>query len=236
MITYNAMRVGGFLSETGACKTFDARADGYCRGEAVGVVVLKPLAKALKDGDSIHGVLLGTGNNQNINSTSITNPTIESQRALYRDVLNSAGINPKDVSYVEARGTGTRAGDRVEVEGIRQTLGGKDRHSSLYIGAVKPNVGHLEPASGVVSLIKVLLMMKYGKIPGQAQFQTLNPSIPALEPDLMTIPTSLRDWCDDSRLAVVNNFGASGNNAAAVVAPPPPPPNPESSTSSIGSA
>ncbi|KAE8331373.1 hypothetical protein BDV39DRAFT_189789 [Aspergillus sergii] len=234
MISYNAMRVGGFINETGACKTFDARADGYCRGEAVGVVVLKPLAKALEDGDHIHGVLLATGNNQNINSTSITNPTVESQSVLYRDVLGRAGINPKEVSYVEAHGTGTRAGDPVEVEGIRQILGGKDRHSPLYIGAVKPNVGHSEPASGVVSLIKVLLMMKYGKIPGQAEFQTLNPSIPALEPDKLTIPTSLTDWCDGLRLAVVNNFGASGNNAAAVVAPPPP--SSQSSPLSIGSA
>lgn len=91
MVTYNAMRVGGFINETGPCKTFDARADGYCRGEAVGVVVLKPLAKALGDGDHIHGVLLATGNNQNIKSTSITNPTVESQSALYRDVLGRAG-------------------------------------------------------------------------------------------------------------------------------------------------
>lgn len=234
MVTYNAMRVGGFINETGPCKTFDARADGYCRGEAVGVVVLKPLAKALGDGDHIHGVLLATGNNQNIKSTSITNPTVESQSALYRDVLGRAGVNPKEVSYVEAHGTGTRAGDPVEVEGIRQILGGKDRHSPLYIGAVKPNVGHSEPASGVVSLIKVLLMMKYGKIPGQAEFLTLNPSIPALEPDMMTIPTSLTDWCDGLRLAVVNNFGASGNNAAAVVAPPPP--SSQSSPLSIASA
>lgn len=149
-------------------------------------------------------------------------------------VLGRAGVNPKEVSYVEAHGTGTRAGDPVEVEGIRQILGGKDRHSPLYIGAVKPNIGHSEPASGVVSLIKVLLMMKYGKIPGQAEFLTLNPSIPALEPDMMTIPTSLTDWCDGLRLAVVNNFGASGNNAAAVVAPPPP--SSQSSPLSIASA
>ncbi|KAE8310243.1 hypothetical protein BDV41DRAFT_590517 [Aspergillus transmontanensis] len=190
MVSYNAMRVGGFINETGPCKAFDAQ-----------------------DGDHIHGVLLATGNNQNINSTSITNPTVESQAALYRDVLGRAGISPKEVSYI---------------------LGGKDRHSSLYIGAVKPNVGHSEPASGVVSLIKVLLMMKYGKIPRQAEFQTLNPSIPALEPDMMTIPTSLTDWCDGLRLAVVDNFGASGNNAAAVVAPPPP--SSQSIPSSIGSA
>ncbi|GAB1209746.1 hypothetical protein APSETT445_008527 [Aspergillus pseudonomiae] len=233
MVLHNAMRVGGFLNETGACKTFDARADGYCRGEAVGVVVLKPLAKALKDGDHIHGVILATGNNQNINSTSITNPAIESQMALYRDVLDRAGINPEEVSYIEAHGTGTRVGDPIEVEGIRKILGGKERQSTLYVGAVKPNIGHSEGASGVVSLIKVLLMMKYGKIPGQAQFQTLNPNISALEPDMMAIPKSMRDWCDGLRLAVVNSYGASGNNAAAVVAPPPP--TPPLLPSSIGS-
>ncbi|KAE8334463.1 hypothetical protein BDV24DRAFT_172540 [Aspergillus arachidicola] len=211
MVLHNAMRVGGFLNETGACKTFDARADGYCRGEAVGVVVLKSLAKALNDGDSIHGVILATGNNQNVNSTSITNPAIESQIALYRDVLDRAGINPKEVSYIETHGTGTRVGDPIEVEGIRKILGGKDRHSTLYVGAVKPNIGHSEGASGVVSLVK-------------AQFQTLNPNISALEPDMMAIPKSVRDWCDDLRLTVVNSYGASGNNAAAVVAPPPPTP------------
>ncbi|KAI1098484.1 hypothetical protein F4804DRAFT_350337 [Jackrogersella minutella] len=218
---FEALRVGGFLNETGACKTFDARADGYCRGEAVGVLVLKRLDRAVKDEDDIQGVLLSTGNNQNINSTSITNPVLESQMALYRDVLARAGVNPGDVSYVEAHGTGTRAGDPVETEGIRQVLGGKDRRSTLHIGAVKPNVGHSEAASGVVSLIKVLLMMKHGKLAPQAHFKTLNPNIPALEPDQMAISTSLKDWRDDLRLAIVNNYGASGNNAAAVVAPPP---------------
>ncbi|KAI0475196.1 hypothetical protein GGR56DRAFT_694769 [Xylariaceae sp. FL0804] len=219
-----AMRVGGFLNETGACKTFDARADGYCRGEAVGVVVLKKLDRALKDGDHIQGVLLATGNNQNINSTSITNPVLESQAALYSQVLSRAGVSPKDVSYVEAHGTGTPAGDPVETSGVRRVLGGKDRQSTLHIGAVKPNVGHSEGASGVVSLIKVLLMMKHGKIPPQAHFETLNPKIPALEPDRIVIPTSLREWEDGTRLALINNYGASGNNAAAVLAPPPPRP------------
>ncbi|KAL4867611.1 hypothetical protein BDV12DRAFT_198031 [Aspergillus spectabilis] len=218
---FEALRAGGFLSDTGACKTFDAQADGYCRGEAVGVVVLKPLQKALEDGDDIQGVLLATGNNQNINRTTITNPVIESQAALYRDVLSRAGAHPKDVSYVEAHGTGTRAGDPVEVEGIRQVLGGQDRRSVLHIGAVKPNIGHSEGAAGVISLIKVLLMMKHGKIPGQAQFTALNPNIAALEPDRIAIPTSLREWSDDLRLALVNSYGASGSNAAAVVAPPP---------------
>ncbi|PLB49342.1 BcPKS20, polyketide synthase [Aspergillus steynii IBT 23096] len=217
---FDALRAGGFLSETGACKTFDARADGYCRGEAVGVVVLKPLETAVRDGDDIQGVLLSTGNNQNISNTSITNPVLESQSALYRDVLARAGVHPHDVSYVEAHGTGTRAGDPVEVQGIRQVLGGPDRRSILHIGAVKPNIGHSEAASGVISLIKVLLMLKHGKIPPQAHFRSLNPNIAALEPDRMAIPTSLRNWSSGERLAVVNSYGASGSNAAAVVGPP----------------
>ncbi|KAI1076802.1 hypothetical protein F5B20DRAFT_572644 [Whalleya microplaca] len=219
---FDALRAGGFLNNTGACKTFDARADGYCRGEAVGVVVLKRLDKALSDRDSIQGVLVSTGNNQNINSTSITNPVLESQTALYKDVLARAGVRPEDVSYVEAHGTGTRSGDPVETEGIRQVLGGKNRRSVLHIGSVKANLGHSEGASGVVSLMKVLLMIKHGMIPPQAHFQKLNSNIQALETDRMAISKSLIEWRDDLRLALVNSFGASGNNAAAIVAPPPP--------------
>ncbi|KAJ5713087.1 polyketide synthase [Penicillium malachiteum] len=122
----------------------------------------------------------------------------------------------------EAHGTGTRAGDPVEVNGIRQIIGGKDRDSILHIGDVKANVGHSGGASGVISLIKVLLMMKHGKITLQAQFEKLNPNISALEPDQMAISRSLKVWNDDLRLAIVNSYGASGKNAAAVIAPPPP--------------
>lgn len=219
---FEALHVGGFLNPSGPCYTFDERAAGYCRGEAAGVVVLKPIHSAVQDGDDIQGVLLATGNNQNINSTSITNPVLESQVALYTQVLARAGVSPKDVSYVEAHGTGTRAGDPVEVEGIRKVLGGPERRSTLHVGAVKPNIGHSEGASGIVSLIKVLLMLRHGKITPQANFQQLNPSIRALEPDCMAISRSLKEWDSVLRLALVNSYGASGNNAAAVVAPPPP--------------
>ncbi|KAL4981893.1 BcPKS20, polyketide synthase [Aspergillus falconensis] len=223
MALFDALRAGGFLSPTGACKTFDAQADGYCRGEAVGVVVLKSLRGALEDGDEIHGVLLATGNNQNLNNTSITNPVLESQKALYQDVLARAQVRPSSISYVEAHGTGTRAGDPVEMEAIRQVMGGLNRQSVLHVGAVKANIGHAEAASGVISLIKVLLMMKHGRIPAQVEFKNLNPSIPPLGPNRMAIATSLREWSDNDnlRLALVNSYGASGSNAAAVVAPPP---------------
>ncbi|KAJ5080836.1 polyketide synthase [Penicillium angulare] len=220
-----ALRAGGFTNQTGPCKTFDSRADGYCRGEAVGVVVLKSLKKALKDGDDIQGVLLGTATNQNVNYTTITNTVLESQVALYGEVLGRAGIKPCDLSYVEAHGTGTRSGDPIEIAAIRQALGvGENgRPHPLHIGATKPNVGHAEGASGVVSLIKVLLMLKHGKIPPQAQFQNLNPNIAPLEPDGLAISKSLQNWDDGMRLALVNNAGASGNNAFAVLAPAPTP-------------
>ncbi|GLA73911.1 type I Iterative Polyketide synthase (PKS) [Aspergillus tubingensis] len=224
-VFFDALRSGGFLSETGACKTFDARADGYCRGEAVGVLVLKPLSQALQDGDEIRGILLGTGENQNINNTSITNPVLDSQKALYRKILAQGGISSRQVSYVEAHGTGTRAGDPIEVEGIRQVLGGPNRDSLLHIGGIKANIGHSEGASGVISLIKVLLMMKHRQIPPQANFERLNPNITALEPDCMAIPTSILGWHSSigPLVALVNSYGASGSNAAALVASPPPP-------------
>ncbi|KAK2046110.1 hypothetical protein LZ31DRAFT_630118 [Colletotrichum somersetense] len=220
---FNALQTGGFLSETGPCKTFDARADGYCRGEAVGVVILKPMRAALADGDHIQGVLLATGNNQNMNNTSITNPVPESLAALYRRVLARAGVDPRQVSYVEAHGTGTRVGDPLEMSAIRQVLGGKNRATVLHVGSVKPNIGHAEGASGIISLIKVLLMMRYGQVAPQAQFEMLNPSIQPLEPDRLAIATQPREWSDSMRLALINSYGASGNNAAAVVAPPPSP-------------
>ncbi|CAG8111497.1 unnamed protein product [Penicillium salamii] len=215
---FEALQAGGFLSDTGPCKTFDARADGYCRGEAVGVAVLKSLDMALKDGDDIHGVILATASNQNLNYTSLTNSVVESQVALYRETLARAGVDKSDVSYVEAHGTGTQAGDVVEIEAIRQALGGEKRSSSLYIGSTKPNVGHTEGASGVVSLIKVLLMLKHGNIPQLANFMNLNPKIPPLEPDNLAILTSTIRWDDARRLALVNNAGASGNNTFALVA------------------
>ncbi|KAL4924153.1 beta-ketoacyl [acyl carrier protein] synthase domain-containing protein [Aspergillus undulatus] len=218
MALFDALRTGGFLSPSGACKTFDAKADGYCRGEAVGIVVLKPLRRALEDGDEIQGVLL-----QNINNTSITNPVLESQTALFREVLTRARICPSNVSYVEAHGTGTRAGDPVEMEAIRQVVGGRNRQSVLHIGPVKANIGHTEAASGAISLIKVLLMMKHGRIPAQVQFEKLNPGISPLEPDRMAISRSLREWNihGNLHLALVSSYGASGSNAAALVAPPP---------------
>ncbi|KAF5675686.1 polyketide synthase [Fusarium circinatum] len=136
------MHTGGFLSKPSACNTFNAAADGYCRGEAVGVVVLQPLPAALADKDDIHGVTPATGNNQNMKGTTIINPALESQAGLYRHVLKRARLSAKEVSYVEAHGTGTRAGDPVEMGAIRQVLDESRRATTLHVDSLKANIGH----------------------------------------------------------------------------------------------
>ncbi|KAF5578714.1 polyketide synthase [Fusarium subglutinans] len=192
------------------------------RGEAVGVVVLQPLPTALADKDDIHGVILATGNNQNMKGTTITNPVLESQAGLYCHVLKRAGF-AKGMSYVEAHGIGTRAGDPVEMGAISQILGEGRRATTLHVDSLKANIGHSEGTSGVIPLIKVLLMMRHGMITPQADFRDLNPDIQPLELDGPVISMTHQDWTDRRRLALVNSYGASGNNAVAVVAPPPSP-------------
>lgn len=219
---YQNLAAASFLSPTGATKPFDAKADGYCRGEGAGLVVLKKLSSAVLDGDVVLGVISGSAVNQNSNSTSITVPHSPSQIDLYRKVSSIAGVNPFDVSFVEAHGTGTPVGDPIEFESIRSVFGGKQRARPLHIASVKGNIGHLEGASGVAALIKTLLMMQHKMIPVQANFTNLNPKIPALEPDRLVIPLTTQEWDIDFRVACINNYGAAGSNAAMIVCDPPP--------------
>ena len=209
------LAAGSFLSPTGASKAFDAGANGYCRGEGAGMVLLKSLKQARADGDSILAVITGSAVNQGSNCTPITVPA--SQSDLYTKVLSVAGINAHEVSYIEAHGTGTPVGDPIECESIRKTLGGPDRAYELRLGSVKDNIGHCEGASGVAALIKVVLMMQKRTIPKQANFQKLNPKIAALEPDRMAIAVQTQPWTVPKLIAVVNNYGAAGSNAALVV-------------------
>ena len=219
---YQNLAAASFLSPTGPTKPFDAKADGYCRGEGVGLVLLKRLSAALTDGDMVLGVVAGSAVNQNSNVTSITVPYSPSQIDLYKKVASLAGIDATDVSYVEAHGTGTPVGDPIEFESIRQVFGGSRRATSLHVASVKGNIGHLEGASGVAALIKTLLMMQKKTIPVQANFVSLNPKIPALEPDRMVIPSSTQKWDTDFQVACINNYGAAGSNAAMIVCEPPP--------------
>lgn len=215
-ILHQNLAAANFLSPTGASKAFDSKADGYCRGEGSGLVMLKRYSAAVADGDEILGVLASSAVNQNDHSAPITVPVSESQSHLYRTVLKSSGLSAKDVSFVEAHGTGTPKGDPIECASIRQVFGNHpDR--KLHFGSVKGNIGHTEAASGVAGLIKTLLMMERRLIPPQASFESLNPNIPPLDLANMEIPRSLKKWDVKRMVAFVNNYGAAGSNAALAV-------------------
>lgn len=209
-----------FLSPSGQCSPFDAAADGYCRGEGAGFVLMKRLSAAVADNDHILGVIVGSATNNSKGNTSITVPSSESQSSLYLQVLQMAGMQASQVSYVEAHGTGTQKGDPVECESIQKVFGGAERR--LRFGSVKGNIGHSEAASGVASLIKVLLMLQHGQIPPQANLSVLNPALGSLEEFNMEIPQRFQPWNEAFRVACVNNYGASGSNAAMIVCQPPP--------------
>lgn len=206
-----------FLSPTGGSKPFSADADGYCRGEGGGLLVLKRLSDALRDNDHVISVIAGSGVNQNDNCVPITVPHTSSQGNLYERVTKQAGVTPNKVTFVEAHGTGTPVGDPIEMESIRRIFGGPDRETPLIVSSAKGNIGHLEGASGVAALIKAILQMENRLAPRQALFKTLNPKIPALEPDNLCIPTSNVALSGDRMTACVNNYGAAGSNAALII-------------------
>ncbi|KAL2015753.1 hypothetical protein VTK56DRAFT_4881 [Thermocarpiscus australiensis] len=214
---YQNLSAAGFLSPSGQCKPFDADADGYCRGEGVAVVVLKPLADAVKENDNILGVIVGSAANQNHNFSQITAPHSGSQVKLYKKVMELSGVGPEAVSYVEAHGTGTGVGDPIEVTSIRDAFGGPDRDSVLYFSSIKGNIGHTEATAGVAGLIKVLLMMRHRKIPAQASHKSLNPKIPPFDRERMVIPREIKPWQAPVLLALVNSYGAAGSNSAVML-------------------
>ncbi|KAL7899822.1 citrinin polyketide synthase [Trichoderma sp. SZMC 28014] len=207
----------GFLSPTGQCKAFDSRGDGYCRGEGAGLVFLKKLSAAQADGDQIFGVIAGTSVLQNENCTPITVPNAPSLETLFRGVVKRARMKPHDITVVEAHGTGTSVGDPAEYDGIRRVLGGPTRPDRLSLTAVKGSIGHLEVASGIASLIKVLLMIHKAAVPPQASFQSMNPGLNAKADDNIDITTTVKPWEASFRAALINNYGASGSNASMVV-------------------
>ncbi|KAM3418842.1 hypothetical protein BST61_g4806 [Cercospora zeina] len=211
---YENLAAAHFLSPTGATKAFDACADGYCRGEGVGVVVLKTLDDAIADGDAIRGLILGSAVNQNSNCVPITVPHSRSQASLYRKAAREAAIDPHSIDFVEAHGTGRPVGDPIEMESIRDAFASAtDRSSPLFVSSVKGAIGHLEGASGVAALIKAILQLEHREVAPQASFTTLNPRIPPLEPNRICIPTSLQRLDRQRLTACVNNYGAAGSNA-----------------------
>ncbi|KAI1130705.1 hypothetical protein F5Y10DRAFT_262854 [Nemania abortiva] len=202
-----------FLNPDGSSRAFDNDANGYCRGEGAGIIVLKPLSHALREGDNIMAVIVGSAINQNSNKTSITVPDSQSQSDLYRRVLSMGRIRPEMVSYVEAHGTGTSIGDPIEYESIRSALCDKKRERFLFLGSVKDNIGHTEAASGAAGVIKTLLMIQREAIPKQANFTSLNSRI--RDPsNMILIPKHTQPWLAEPKVALVNNYGAAGSNAA----------------------
>ncbi|KAI1371168.1 ketoacyl-synt-domain-containing protein [Hypoxylon crocopeplum] len=218
---------GYFLTKTpNACKTWDAEADGYCRADAIGSLVLKRLEDAEADNDNILGVILGAATNHSAEAVSITHPDAAAQSELTRKVLSRAGIDPLDVSYVELHGTGTQAGDLVEIKSVTDVFAPTVRRRSvnqpLHIGAVKANVGHSESGAGVTAMLKVLLMFDKEKIPPHIGIKgTINPGFPKdLDKRNVHIPFEEKSWArvaGKKRIAVVNNFSAAGGNTSIIM-------------------
>ncbi|KAJ5608144.1 type I iterative polyketide synthase [Penicillium hordei] len=206
-----------FLSPTGQCKPFDARGDGYCRGEGAGVVFLKRLSSAIADGDQVLGVIASTKVYQNQNCTAITVPNSLSLAGLFGDVVEQARLEPQAISVVEAHGTGTPVGDPAEYDAVRRVFGGSIRSDALSLMSVKGLLGHTEFASGIVSLVKILLMINKGFIPPQASFTSMSPALNAYPEDMIDIATQLTPWNVDFRAALINNYGASGSNASMII-------------------
>ena len=229
---------GGFLSPSGACKTYSDKADGYCRGEGVAVVILKRLTDAIRTRDNILAVLAGAARNSNAGASSITYPSEQAQGSLYRRVLRQAGIQPSDVGVVEMHGTGTQAGDRIEMQAVKSVFASSTepkRAQSLIVGAIKANIGHSEAAAGVVSMIKAILVLHHNKIPPQpCQPIALNPHLaPFIGADIQLANGQAWPYCEaNPRYIFVNNFDAAGGNVSLVLRDPPffplPPLSPES--------
>jgi acyl transferase domain-containing protein/acyl carrier protein len=207
------------LSKDGRCKTFDASANGYVRGEGCGVIALKRLGDAQRDGDRILALIRGSAVNQDGRSTGLTTPNVLSQEALLRQVLASARLSPEDIDYIESHGTGTSLGDPIEVDALRSVLGAKRPDGRpCVLGAVKTNVGHLEAAAGIAGVIKVVQALRHASIPKNLHFQMLNPRI-SLEDTPFVIPTKNVPWerHDKPRRAGVSSFGISGTNAHVII-------------------
>ncbi|WP_433113211.1 thioester reductase domain-containing protein [Micromonospora sp. CA-246542] len=211
------------LSADGRCKTFDASADGYARGEGAGVVVLKRLSAALADNDPIVAVVRGSAVNHDGRSSGLTVPNPLAQQDVVGAAMSQAGVGPDGVDYVEAHGTGTSLGDPIELRSLEAVIGRHRRPDDpLLVGSVKTNIGHLEPAAGMAGLFKVVLAMSNGEIPPHLHLSEPNPNLDwsGLH---VRVPVTCTPWPDRGhpRTGGVSSFGASGTNAHVVLAAPP---------------
>ncbi|BBX97573.1 type I polyketide synthase [Mycobacterium lacus] len=209
----------GALSPTGRCRAFDAAADGFVRGEGAGVVVLKRLTDAQRDGDRVLAVICGSAVNQDGRSNGLMAPNPAAQMAVLRAAYANAGMQPNEVDYVETHGTGTLLGDPIEARALGTVLGrGRPEDSPLLIGAIKTNLGHTEAAAGIAGFIKTVLAVQRGEIPPNQRFESPNPHIPFA--DLrMKVVDEQTDWpaTGHPRRAGVSSFGFGGTNAHVVI-------------------
>ncbi|MGW2547893.1 beta-ketoacyl [acyl carrier protein] synthase domain-containing protein, partial [Kitasatospora sp. NPDC001574] len=209
----------GALSPDDRCYTFDARANGYARGEGGVLLVLKPLTRAVADGDRVHAVLLGSAVNSDGATDGLTVPSADAQAAVVREAARRAGVAPGLVQYVELHGTGTRVGDPVEAAGLGAALGaGRPAEQPLLVGSAKTNVGHLEGASGIVGLLKTVLAVRHRRIPASLNFVTPNPDIP-FERLGLAVRTDSGPWPNAAGrlIAGVSSFGVGGTKLGGTV-------------------
>jgi acyl transferase domain-containing protein/acyl carrier protein len=209
----------GMLSPDGRCKTFDSRANGYVRGEGAGMVVLKKLSDALRDGDAVYAVIRGTASNQDGRTPGITVPSGEAQKQLAREALALAGIAPEQVRYIEAHGTGTPVGDPIEAKALGEVFSaGRPPGEKCLVGSVKTNIGHLEAAAGVAGLIKAALVLKNKQVPPHLHLLQPNPNID-FEALKLRVAQRLEPLPEGEgpAIAAVNSFGFGGTNAHAVL-------------------
>lgn len=216
---------GQFLSKVGPCQTFDNNADGYCRGDGIGTLILKRLTDAQADKDNILGVILSTATNHSAEAISITHPHGKTQEALYKKILDQSGVDPEEICYVEMHGTGTQAGDGTEMSSVSNVFApeanNRGANQKLYLGSVKANIGHGEAASGVTAMIKVLLMLRKNAIPPHIGIKRdINKGFPDLAARNIKIAfdlTPLPREAGKLRKVFVNNFSAAGGNTAVVL-------------------
>jgi acyl transferase domain-containing protein/acyl carrier protein len=220
----NACKMG-MLAPDGHCKTFDAGADGFGLGEGCAVVVLKPLAEALADKNPLLAIIRGSAVNQDGRSNGMTAPNKLAQVAVIRQALARAGVNPWDIDYVEAHGSGTSLGDPIEIAALEAVFAeGRSAEQPLQVGAVKTNIGHLVGAAGIAGLIKTVLALQHKEIPPHLNLKQINPHIARLQ-HVTAIPTVCTPWLPGrpARLAGVSSFGWSGTNAHVILQEAPEP-------------
>lgn len=222
----------GVLSPEGRCRTFDTRANGYVRGEGVGSILLKPLSKAQADGDHIYAVIKGSAENHGGKANSLTAPNSEAQASVLLRAYEEAGVDPEHITYIETHGTGTELGDPVEIEGLKKAFRdlykrrGQTPAKRNYCGlsSLKTNIGHLEPASGIAGILKIVLAIQHQTLPGTVHFEQKNPYI-EIDDSPFYIIDKTRSWTTGldaagrtiPRVAAVSSFGFGGTNAHIVI-------------------